>query len=146
VLIKNKKMKSNQPSQNILKSLPYGALGGAASGIIIFSFASLTGHSGTTGSEYVGAWDWGNVGLGILYGGFFGLLLGPLGYFIFLKNIELKKAILPAFIGTTLSGCAGALTNILKALLYGCIGFFLALAVLRVIYYFKNRSTALRQS
>ncbi len=131
-------MKPNQASQDFLMSLPFGAIGGAISGIIIFSFASLTGHSGTTGSEYVGAWDWGNIGLGIMYGGFFGLLLGPLGYFILLKNIGIKKAILPAFVGTIAGGCLGALKNISAGLLYGCVGFFIALAVLRAIYSLKR--------
>lgn len=51
-------MKLTQPSDDFLKSLPFGAIGGAVCGIAIFSFASLIGHSGTTGSEYIGAWDW----------------------------------------------------------------------------------------
>jgi len=84
-------MKLTQPSDDLLKSLPFGAIGGAACGIVIFSFDSLIGHSGTTGSEYVGAWDWGNIGLGIMYGGFFGLLMGPLGYIIFFKTNWIKK-------------------------------------------------------
>ena len=138
-------MNLKQLSNDFLNSLRFGAIGGAVSGIIIFSFASLTGHSGTTGTEYVGAWDWGNIGLGIIYGGFFGLLLGPLVYFIFLKNIGIRKAILPAFIGTIAGGCLGTLKHISAGLLYGCIGFFIALAVLKTKHYLKDRSTASKQ-
>ncbi len=80
-----------------------------------------------------------------MYGGFFGILMGPLGYFIFLKNSEIKKAILPALVGTIVGGCLGALKHIAAGLFCGCAGFFIALAVLRAIYYFRDRSTASSQ-
>jgi hypothetical protein len=139
-------MKLSQPSDDFLKSLPFGAIGGAACGIVIFSFASLIGHSGTTGSEYVGAWDWGNIGLGIMYGGFFGLLMGPLGYIIFLRQIELRKAILPAAVGTIVGGCLGALNHIAAALFYGCIGFFLSLFAFWLISRIKGRLKTIKQT
>lgn len=126
-------------------SLPFGAIGGAVCGSIIFSFASLIGHSGTTGSEYVGAWDWGDIGLGIMYSGFFGILMGPLGYIIFLRNIGLKKAIFPASIGTIFGGGFGAFNHILAALFYGCLGFFLSLFGLWLNMRLKDRLKAIKQ-
>lgn len=137
-------MKYTQPSDDLLLSLPFGAIGGAMCGTVIFSFASLTGNTGDTGS-YVGAWDWGVLGLGIMYGGFFGILMGPLGYIIFLRNIGIKKAILPAAIGTIVGGCFGALNHIAAALFYGCLGFFLSLFVLWLSINIKGRLTALKQ-
>jgi hypothetical protein len=139
-------MRPNQSFEDFWYSFPYGAVGGAASGIIILSFASLTGHSGTTGSEYVGAWDWGNIGLGIMYGGFFGLLMGPLGYIIFLRQIGLRKAILPAAAGTIVGGCLGTLNHIAAALLYGCIGFFLSLFAFWFISRIKGRLKTIKQT
>jgi hypothetical protein len=139
-------MKLTQPSDDFLKSLPFGAIGGAVCGFVIFSFASLVGHSGTTGSEYVGAWDWGDIGLGIMYGGFFGLLMGPLGYIIFLRQIGLRKAILPATAGTIVGGCLGALNHIAAALFYGCIGFFLSLFALWFISRIKGRLKTIKQT
>jgi len=139
-------MKLTQPSDDFLKSLPFGAIGGAACGIAIFSFASLIGHSGSTGSEYIGAWDWGIIGLGIMYGGFFGLLMGPLGYIIFLRQIGLRKAILPAAVGTIVGGCLGALNHIAAALFYGCIGFFLSLFAFWFISRIKSRLKTIKQT
>jgi hypothetical protein len=136
-------MKANlRATPELLLSFRVGAIGGAVCGIIILSFASLTGHSGTTGSEYVGAWDWGVLGLGLLYGSFFGILLAPLGHVIFLKRIGFKKAILPAFAGTILGGLFGALSSPLGALFYGCLGFFSALTGLRFSLYFREKATA----
>jgi hypothetical protein len=121
------KLKLSRPSDELLMSLPFGAIGGAVCGSVILSFASLIRHSGITRSEYVGAWELADIGLGIIYGGFFGMLMGPLGYIIFLHNIGLRKAILPASIGTIVGGCFGAFNHILAALFYGCLGFFLSL-------------------
>jgi hypothetical protein len=47
----------------LLLSILLGLFGGSACGIVILSFNSLIGRSGTTGSEYVGAWDWGIIGI-----------------------------------------------------------------------------------
>lgn len=138
------RLQYNQPSDDLLLSSPFGAIGGAVCGTVIWSFAALTGNSGDTGAG-IGTWDWGVIGLGIMYGGFFGILLGPLGYIIFLRNIGLKKAILPAAMGTIVGGCLGALKHIAAGLIYGCIGFFIALVVLRAIYYFKDRTAASSQ-
>lgn len=132
------KNKTNIPEWSL--SIIFGVLGGAACGIIILSFNSLIGKSGTTGAEYRGAWNWGVLGLGIMYGSFFGMLMAPLGYFIFLRKIGLRKGILLAALGTILGGCVGALRGPFEALCYGCLGFFLALGILRVIYAFKDNS------
>ena len=139
-------MKPTQSSNDFLKSLPFGAIGGAVCGVVIFSFASLIGHSGTTGSQYVGAWNWGAIVLGVMYGGFFGLLMGPLGYIIFFRQIGLNKAIIPAGIGTIVGGCIGALNHIAAALFYGCIGFFLSLFTVWLISRIKGRSTTIEQT
>jgi len=64
---------------------------------------------------------------------------------LFFKTNRIKKAILPGAIGTIVGGCLGTLKHISAGLLYGCIGFFIALAALRAIYYFKDGSTASNQ-
>lgn len=71
---------------------------------------------------------------------FFGILITPLGYLIFLRNIGFRKGILPAAIGTILGGCLGAFRGPFAALCFGCLGFFLSLAILRASYAFKDRS------
>lgn len=60
--------KKNIP--DLLLSFIIGVLGGAAIGIIILSFNSLIGKSGTTVSVSFGAWNWGVLGLGLMYGSF----------------------------------------------------------------------------
>ncbi len=116
-----------------LLSVPIGILGGSVCGIVILSFNSLIGRSGTTGTEYIGYWDWGILGLGIMYGSFVGLFVAPLGYLIFLRKIGLQKAILPASLGTMLGGCFGVLIGPSEALRYGCLGFFVSLLVLWLV-------------
>ena len=139
-------MKLTQSSNDFLKSLPFGVIGGAACGIVIFSFASLIGRSGTTGADYIGAWNWSHIVLGIMYGGFFGLFMGPLGYIIFLRQIGLRKAILPAAVGTIVGGCLGALNHIAAALFCGCIGFFLSLFAFWFISRIKGRLKTIKQT
>ncbi len=129
--------KTNFPELSL--SLIFGLIGGAVCGVILFSFTSLIGKSGTTGSEYVGAWNWGVLELGLMYGGFFGLLIAPLGYIIFLRTIGLKKGILPAAAGTVLGGCIGASYAPFRVLCYGCIGFFVALAIFRMGYFLREK-------
>jgi len=114
-------------SSELLLSILLGLFGGSVCGIVILSFNSLIGRSGTTGSEYVGAWDWGIIGIGIMYGSFFGILAAPLGYIIFIRKIGLRKAIFPAAAGTILGGFFGAFYGPSEALYYGCLGFFSAL-------------------
>ncbi len=69
-------------------SLPFGGIGGAVCGSVIWSFAALTGHSGTTGTEYKGYWELSVVLLGMTYGGFFGAIMGPLGYIFFFAILD----------------------------------------------------------
>ena len=128
----------------LLKSFGFGAIGGAVCGSVIWSFTSLIGNSGTTGTEYIGYWDWGVLGLGIMYGSFFGILLAPLGYVIFLRNIGLRKGTLPAAIGTILGGFYGAFTSIFEALRFGCLGFFLSLFGLWLITHVMRREERIR--
>ncbi len=124
-LMKIKTIYWNTPDLTL--SFELGVLGGAVCGILILSFNSLIGRSGTTGSEYVGAWDWGIIGLGIMYGGFFGIIMAPLGYILFLRKIGVRKAIFPAFLGTILGGFFGGLAGPADAMTFGCVGFFIAL-------------------
>ncbi|MEW6714980.1 MAG: hypothetical protein AB1306_07825 [Nitrospirota bacterium] len=140
------KLKLSPPSDNLIRSIPFGVIGGAICGSVIWSFTSLIGHSGTTGSEYVGAWELADVFLGMMYGGYFGIIMGPLGYVIFLRNIGLRKAILPASVGTIAGGCLGAFNDILTALYYGCIGYLLSLSVLWFVVHLKNRLKANKQT
>ena len=139
-------MKLTQPSNDFLKSLPFGAIGGAVCGSVIWSFTSLIGNSGYTGAEYIGAWEPSVVCLGMMFGGFFGVLMGPLGYIIFLRNIGLRQAILPAAIGTMVGGCLGAFNDYIAALIYSCLGFFLSLFAVWLIVRWKDRLKAIKQA
>lgn len=124
-LMKIKAIVLDTPNLTVL-----GVIGGSICGILILSFNSLIGRSGTTGSDYIGAWDWGIVGLGIMYGGFFGLFMAPLGYIVFLRKIGVRKAIFPAFFGTILGGFFGAFFGPSDAMAYGISGFLISLLVL----------------
>ena len=127
-LTKIKEIYWNTPDLTL--SFELGVVGGSICGILILSFNSLIGRSGTTGSEYIGAWDWGVVGLGIMYGGFFGILIAPLGYIVFLREIGVRKAILPAFLGTILGGFFGSFFGPSDAMAFGLSGFLISLLVL----------------
>jgi len=111
-------------------SFALGVIGGSICGILILSFNTLIGRGGTTGSDFIGAWDWGIVGLGIMYGSFFGIALAPLGYIVFLRKIGVRKAILPAFLGTILGGFFGGLFGPSDAMVCGFSGFLISLLVL----------------
>ncbi len=126
-LMKIKAIVLDTPNLTVL-----GLIGGSICGILILSFNSLIGRSGTTGSEYIGAWDWGIVGLGIMYGGFFGIFLVPLGYIIFLRKIGVRKAIFPAFLGTILGGFFGGFFGPSDAMACGISGFLISLLVVRL--------------
>ena len=87
-------------------SLLLGAAGGGVCGAAILVFGALIGRSGTTGTEYVGYWEISLVWLGLLYGGFFGVLVGPIAYALVVRKIGFQKALLPAFVGTLVGGFA----------------------------------------
>jgi hypothetical protein len=117
-LMKIKAIVLDTPNLTVL-----GVIGGSICGILILSLNSLIGRSGTTDSNYIGAWDWGIVGLGIMYGGFFGI------YIIFLRKIGVRKAILPAFLGTILGGFFGGFFGPSDAMVCGISGFLISLLV-----------------
>jgi hypothetical protein len=108
-------------------SLVLGVAGGAVCGAAILVFGALIGRSGTTGTEYVGHWEPALVQLGLLYGGLFGVFLGPIAYAIVVRKIGFRKALLPAFVGTLVGGFAGAAAGPPLAVLTGISGFFIAL-------------------
>lgn len=108
-------------------SITLGLVGGAICGAVILSFGALLGRSGTTGTEYVGYWDVGLVWVGFLYGGLFGMIVGPIGYATYVRKMGFQIAILPASIGTVVGGCIGAVAAPPVAVITGVLGFFLAL-------------------
>ena len=110
-----------------LLSIPIGILGGGICASIILSFGALLGRSGTTGTEYVGYWEPALIGLGLIYGGFFGAFIMPIAYLTHLHRTGFVRAIVPATIGTIVGGCVGALALPPLALITGCIGFFVGL-------------------
>jgi len=124
-LMKLKTIVLDTPNLTVL-----GLIGGSICGILILSFNSLIGRGSTTGLDYIGAWDWGIVGLGIMYGGSVGIFMAPLGYIVFLRKIGVRKAILPAFLGTNLGGFFGGFFGPSDAMACGVSGFLISLLVL----------------
>jgi hypothetical protein len=94
----------------LLKTMYAALLGvvvGGVCGAAILSFGALIGKSGTTGTDYVGYWDVSLVWLGLLYGGFFGLVVAPLGY-VLARRVGIRRAFWPATTGTLIGGLLGA--------------------------------------
>lgn len=106
-----------------------GMFGGGVCGAIILVFGGLIGRSGSTGSEYVGYFEWAEVWLGFLYGGLFGAVVTPIAYLFFVNKIGLAKAWGAATVGTLIGGLLGALAGPPAALAFGVSGFFIALAM-----------------
>ena len=95
----------------LLKTMYAALLGvvvGGGCGAAILSFGALIGKSGTTGTDYVGYWDVSLVWLGLLYGGFFGLVVAPLGYVLLARRVGIRRAFWPATTGTLIGGLLGA--------------------------------------
>ncbi len=116
-------MKTIKNKSDLPLSFLAGVIGGSLCGIILLFANQVIWLNSTSG----GVWDWGFLGLGILYGSFFGILMAPLGYIIFLRQIGVRKAVLPASMGTIFGGSIGAYFNLVAALIFGCLGFFLCL-------------------
>jgi hypothetical protein len=116
----------------VFLSLLLGTIGGGLCGAAILSFGDLIGRSGDTGSEYVGYWTVDTLWLGMLYGATFGLLVGPIAYAVVVRRIGFQKAILPAFVGTIGGGFVGAIAGPPLAAITGILGFFAALAWVRI--------------
>jgi hypothetical protein len=116
----------------VFLSLSLGMAGGGLCGAVILSFGDLIGRSGDTGSEYVGYWTLDTLWLGLLCGATFGLLVGPIAFALVVRRIGFQKAILPAFVGTIGGGFVGAIAGPPLAAITGILGFFAALAWVRI--------------
>jgi len=99
----------------VFLSLLLGMAGGGLCGAVILSFGDLIGRSGDTGSEYVGYWT-----------------AGPIAYALVVRRIGFQKAIFPAFVGTIGGGFVGAIAGPPLAAITGILGFFAALAWVRI--------------
>jgi hypothetical protein len=108
-------------------SLLLGIIGGGVCGAAILVLGGLIGRSGSTGDEYLGYSSIDLVRLGLLYGGFFGVFVGPVDYALFVHRIGFRKGLVPAFVGTLVGGFAGALAAPMLAVTTGIFGFFVAL-------------------
>jgi ABC-type Mn2+/Zn2+ transport system permease subunit len=93
----------------------------------------LIGKSGTTGTEYVGYWAPQHaLFAATIYGSPIGMLMCPIGYFLFLRHIPFFKALWVTALGTIVGGCIGALIGSPLAVLTGIAGFFCACVCLGV--------------
>lgn len=106
--------------------LSIAGVSGHVCGFLILLFSFVIGHSGTTGTEYLGYWDpksaW---DLSSWYGTPLGTLLGPIGYYSFLRRGSLATAWLTTMIGTVTGGCVGSFGGPPLAALTGCAAFFI---------------------
>ena len=107
-------------------SLLLGIVGGALCGAAILVFGGLMGRSGSTGEEYIGYWNIAEIWLGFLYGGFFGIIVGPIAYVATIRKIGFQRSLLPVFLGTLAGGFLGALAAPPVAAVSGIGGFFAA--------------------
>lgn len=111
----------------ILLCIPLGIAAGAVFGAAILSFGSLIGRSGNSPGAHVGEWSIEVVWLGFVYGGLLGAIVTPIAYVTLVRKIGLRKALLPAVIGTLVGGLVGAIADPWIAVLTGVGGFFGAL-------------------
>ena len=111
-----------------------GAIGGTICASFIFSFGGLIGRSGDTGSEYVGYWSPGYLGLGLFYGSIVGIIFYPVGWLVFLSGFSFQELLLAACkvsIVTIAFGCIGAIHNQILAFFCGVYGFYLGCFIFR---------------
>jgi hypothetical protein len=106
-------------------SLLLGIVGGGACGATILVFGALIGRSGTTGTEYIGYWEISLIWLGLLYGGLFGAVVGPIAYALVVNNIGFRDSVWRALVGTLAGGFAGAIAGPPLAVITGISGFFI---------------------
>lgn len=105
-----------------------GILGGAICGAAILSFGDLIGRTLSTG-DHIGHWSVGDLGVGAMYGAPLGVLVALIAYPILIRAIGIRRAIVPATVGTLTGGFAGCvIVGAPFAVLTGVIGFFAALA------------------
>ena len=118
-------------TRGLVISVALGFLGGMICGAVILSLCGLSGRSGTTGCEYFGYWSVGLAGVGAMYGGPLGAIMGPLAYVIIIRKTGFKQAIVPATIGTIAGGFAGSLVIPGLGVPTGIAGFFIALFIVK---------------
>ena len=104
-----------------------GIVGEAICGAAILSFGALIGRSGTTGEEYFGYWNIAFVWLGVMYGGPLGAFVAAVAYATLVRTIGIRRAIIPATLGTLAGGFVGSLLGPPVAVVNGVMGFFIAL-------------------
>lgn len=111
----------------LILSIALGILGGAICGAAILSFGDLIGRTGSTG-DHIGNWSVGDLQIGAIYGAPLGAIVALIAYPILVRTIGIRRAIVPATVGTLAGGFAGCV--IFGAPLgvpTGVIGFFAAL-------------------
>lgn len=116
----------------LIFSVALGICGGGICGATIVSFGDLIGRSCSTG-DHLGNWSVGAPLVGAMFGAPLGAIVAHIAYPTLVRTIGIKRAILPATLGTLLGGFAGCLvycTNL--AVLTGVIGFFVALVWARI--------------
>ncbi|MGB6483018.1 MAG: hypothetical protein WBE86_05975 [Candidatus Acidiferrales bacterium] len=121
--VKSVSVKVGREIAGVCLSLVLGVAGGALCGAAILVFGGLIGRSGNTGEEYIGDWNVATVWLGMLYGAFFGAIVGPIAYVALVRKMGFQRALLPAFLGTLAGGFLGALVAPPMAALSGIGGF-----------------------
>jgi hypothetical protein len=114
-------------TRGIVLSVVIGFIGGVVCGAVILSLCGLAGRSRSTGTEYIGYWNFGLALVGAMYGGPLGAILGPLGYVAIVRKIGFRSATLPAAIGTVTGGFAGSLVTPGFGVVTGIVGFFVGL-------------------
>ena len=111
----------------LISSIALGILGGAICGAAILSFSDLIGRTGSTG-DHIGNWSVGDLEIGAIYGAPLGALVALIAYPILIRTIGIRRAILPAIVGTLAGGFAGCLMmGFPFGVPTGVIGFFAAL-------------------
>ncbi|HWZ94645.1 MAG TPA: hypothetical protein VNW30_05565 [Opitutaceae bacterium] len=118
-------------AKRAMKLIGRGFLGGSIVASLVLSFTALAGRLGDTGSNYIGYWDIGIIGLGVFYGGPSGVAL------MCILRLVLFRIPNPWFLRITnysgvlalISGMIGGLKNPFYAAIM-CVGIFvLSMAV-----------------
>jgi hypothetical protein len=111
----------------LIFSIALGIFGGAVCGAAILSFGDLIGRTGSTG-DHIGNWSVGDLGVGAMYGAPLGAIVALVAYPILVRKIGIRRAILPATVGTLAGGFAGCvIMGAPFGVPTGIIGFFAAL-------------------
>jgi len=116
----------------LIFSIALGIVGGAICGAAILSFGDLIGRTGSTG-DHVGNWSVGDLAIGAIYGAPLGAIASLIAYPILIPTIGIRRAILPATVGTLAGGFAGCvMIGAPFGVPTGVMGFFAALVWARL--------------